>query len=76
MEGNVAPQQRAEKLRERAAKLLYQAQRHNDDIDNLSKDSTEMRLDDYETILADLNSRLERVTRDIHEKTDFHATCG
>ncbi|EFP07181.1 hypothetical protein CRE_13469 [Caenorhabditis remanei] len=92
MEGNVAPQQRAEKLRERAAKLLYQAQRHNDDIDSklhkkknisriniipdLSKDSTEMRLDDYEAILADLHSRLERVTQDIHDKTDFHATCG
>lgn len=33
-EGNEAPQKRAEKLRERAAKLLYQAQRHNDDIDS------------------------------------------
>lgn len=73
---NEAPQQRAEKLRTRAAKLLYQAERYNTDINALTRDASDVKLDDYQQILDELNARLERVTRDIHEKTDFHATCG
>ncbi|KAL6739145.1 hypothetical protein Aduo_012631 [Ancylostoma duodenale] len=74
-QGNEAPQKRAEALRQRAAKLLYKAQRNSDDISALTKDASDVRLDDYQRTLDELNSRLEQVTKDIHASTEFFANC-
>ncbi|KAK5978279.1 Laminin subunit beta-1, partial [Trichostrongylus colubriformis] len=74
-QGNEAPQKRAEALRQRASKLLYKAQRSSDDISVLTKDASDVRLDDYQRTLDELNSRLEQVTKDIHDSTEFFASC-
>ncbi|KAK6747437.1 hypothetical protein RB195_000562 [Necator americanus] len=74
-QGNEAPQKRAEALRQRASKLLYKAQRNSDDISALTKDASDVRLDDYQRTLDELNSRLEQVTKDIHASTEFFANC-
>lgn len=74
-QGNEAPQKRAEALRQRASKLLYKAQRSSDDINVLTKDASDVRLDDYQRTLDELNSRLEQVTKDIHASTEFFANC-
>lgn len=74
-QGNEAPQKRAEILRQRASKLLYKAQRSSDDISVLTKDASDVRLDDYQRTLDELNSRLEQVTKDIHASTEFFASC-
>ncbi|KAK6046496.1 hypothetical protein COOONC_15998 [Cooperia oncophora] len=74
-QGNEAPQKRAEALRQRASKLLYKAQRSSDDISVLTKDASDVRLDDYQRTLDELNSRLEQVTKDIHASTEFFASC-
>ncbi|KJH49213.1 laminin EGF-like protein [Dictyocaulus viviparus] len=73
--GNEDPQKRAELLRQRASKLLYKAQRSSDDISVLTKDASDVRLDEYQRTLDELNSRLERVTKDIHASTEFFANC-
>ncbi|PAV69963.1 hypothetical protein WR25_10914 [Diploscapter pachys] len=75
VEGNEGPQQRAQALREKAAKILYNAERHNEDIQALTKDASDVKLDDYEVLLAELQRRLERVTEDIHRRTEFYSTC-
>uniref|UniRef100_A0A1I7WMT3 Laminin EGF-like domain-containing protein n=1 Tax=Heterorhabditis bacteriophora TaxID=37862 RepID=A0A1I7WMT3_HETBA len=74
-EGNEATQKRAEFLRQRASKLLYKAQRHNDDIKLLTKDASDVKLDDYQRSLDEIYSRLEQVTNDIHTRAEYFATC-
>ncbi|CAI4221000.1 unnamed protein product [Auanema sp. JU1783] len=74
-EGNDGPQKRAENLRQRASKLLYQALKQNEDIDALTKDASDVKLDDYQRALEELSSRLESVTKDIHSRTEFYSHC-
>uniref|UniRef100_A0A183UXE9 Laminin subunit gamma-1 n=1 Tax=Toxocara canis TaxID=6265 RepID=A0A183UXE9_TOXCA len=75
--GNEKPQARAEALRKRATQLLHKTQRYRSDISQLTADmdASDVRLGEYNTTVADLESQIDHISAKIRARIEYYATC-
>ncbi|KAF8376271.1 lam-1, partial [Pristionchus pacificus] len=73
--GKEKAQERAEKIRARAADLLYKLQKYDEEYRALAKFDASEAMEDYSNLLDDYDKRARQLTEAIEKRSDYYQNC-